>query len=149
MRNHPTLPTAHMRITRIYARTYDDGEYRIQYTYVHTYCGTGTETNVPWTSSLPCSPRYGNSTRRWFAEHPLVHYRSGGGSTGHPCGKCDHHFYPILFDKRDWHEDTSVFSSSGGGYRTPVRSLQARFFVFSFTRYSPNITLLVLRIIML
>ena len=34
MRHHPTLPTAHMRITRIYARTYDDGEYRIQYTYM-------------------------------------------------------------------------------------------------------------------
>ena len=24
------------------------------------------------------------------------------------CGKCDHHFYPILSDKRDWHEDTSA-----------------------------------------
>ena len=54
--------------------------------YVHINSGTGTETNVPWTS-LPYPPRYGNSTRRWFAEalcanHPLVYYRSGGGSTG-------------------------------------------------------------------
>ena len=24
-------------------------------------------------------------------------------------GKCDHHFNPILSDKRNWHEDTSVF----------------------------------------
>ena len=23
-------------------------------------------------------------------------------------GKCNHHFYPVLFDKRDWHENTSV-----------------------------------------
>ena len=47
---------------------------------MHTNRGTGTETNVPRTS-LPCPPRYGNSTRRWFAEalganHPLVYYRS-------------------------------------------------------------------------
>ena len=69
-----------------HACTYDDGEYRI-YTYMYTNCGTGTETNVPRTS-LPCSPRYGNPTRTWFeealgAKHLLVHYRSGGGSTGH------------------------------------------------------------------
>ena len=53
---------------------------------MHTNRGTGTETNVPRTS-LPCPPRYGNSTRRWFAKalganHLLVYYHSGGGSTG-------------------------------------------------------------------
>ena len=59
----------------------------IGYIHMHTNCGTGTEASVPRTS-LCCSSRYGNSTRRWFAEvlganHPLVHYRSGGGSKGH------------------------------------------------------------------
>ena len=54
---------------------------------MHTNRSTGTEeTNVPRTS-LPCPPRYGNSTSRWFvkalgANHSLVYYRSGGGSTG-------------------------------------------------------------------
>ena len=53
---------------------------------MHTNRGTGTETNVPRTS-LPCPPRYGNSIKRWFAKalganHPLVYYRSGDGSTG-------------------------------------------------------------------
>ena len=47
---------------------------------------TNRGTNVPRTS-LPCPPRYGNSTRRRFAKalganHLLVYYRSGGGSTG-------------------------------------------------------------------
>ena len=70
--------------THIHARTYDDGEYR---KYMHANCVTGTETNAPRTS-LSCSPRYGNSTRRWFAEalganHPLVHYPSGSGSAGY------------------------------------------------------------------
>ena len=47
---------------------------------------TNRGANVPRTS-LPCPPRYGNSTRRRFAKalganHLLVYYRSGGGSTG-------------------------------------------------------------------
>ena len=74
--------------------------------------GTGTGTNVPRTS-LPCSPRHSNSTGRWFTEeafganHPLVYYRSGGGSTGLRQVRpplLSHRYY---FDKRDWHEDTS------------------------------------------
>ena len=53
-------------------------------TKIHMYTNRGT--NVPRTS-LPCPPRYGNSTRRRFAKalganHLLVYYRSGGGSTG-------------------------------------------------------------------
>ena len=30
------------------------------------------------------------------------------GRWQHRCSKCDHHFYPILSSKRDWHEDISV-----------------------------------------
>ena len=74
-------------------------------------CRTDAETNVARTS-LSCSPLYGNSIRRWFAEplgsnHPLVHYRSGRWKHK-TCGRCDHHVYPILCDKTEWHEDTSV-----------------------------------------
>ena len=69
----------------------------------------GNERSTDLSFLVPHNLIYGNSTRRRFAEafganHPLVHYRSGRRKH-RPYGKCDH---LIPYDKRDWHEDTSV-----------------------------------------
>ena len=77
VRGDTTPPTLSTRIFR---------DLRTPTANIDIYVYTNRGTNVPRTS-LPCPPRYGNSTRRRFAKalganHLLVYYRSGGGSTG-------------------------------------------------------------------
>ena len=77
---------------------------------------TNRGTNVPRTS-LPCPPRYGNSTRRRFAKSTRCEPPPGvlpqWRWKHRPAASATTTFIPYYLDKRDWHEDTSVFSLHG------------------------------------